>query len=36
MKWPFPTHTTPPLWYCAFWVGMFLAYCAFWTWMGRR
>lgn len=25
---------TPPLWYMAFWLGMFGLYC--WFWWGRR
>jgi hypothetical protein len=26
---------TPPLWYCAFWSGLFLLYCVFWIWRGK-
>lgn len=26
---------TPPVWYVAFWTGLFLAYCLFWLWRGK-
>lgn len=26
---------TPPVWYMAFWFGLFCLYCLFWLWMGK-
>jgi hypothetical protein len=25
----------PPIWYVAFWSGIFVAYCLFWIWHDR-